>query len=294
MRPPTGPRSAATYTKVVQPNDAGSPPDPILEAPHAARVRWLGHATAEIEVDGARLLTDPMLVNEMAPLVRRRAIEPAWIEAERHVDAVLISHAHQDHLHLPSLRLLSPDTLILVPQGMGRWLEQRGFEHVEEMTAGRETWVGAVRVRATHAAHEGRRLPFGPAAPALGYLVEGSSACYFAGDTDIFDEMAELPGVLDTPLSAALLPVGGWGPTLGAGHMNPQRAAAALRLLAPTHAVPIHWGTYWPRGLERIRPDRFHEPGPTFGIEAAAAAPSVQVHVIRPGETVDLSAAERD
>ncbi|MEI7925795.1 MAG: MBL fold metallo-hydrolase, partial [Chloroflexota bacterium] len=187
--------------------------DTARRAAEGVRVRWLGHATTEIVVDGVQLLTDPLLVDSMAPLVRRRAPEPALIAPDDPIHAVLISHAHQDHLHLPSLRLLPAGTRLLVPVGLGRWLARRGFEQVEEMAPGDTRWVGAVQVRAIRAAHGGRRLPLGPDAPALGYVVQGSAGVYFAGDTGLFDEMTDIPRALDTPLAAALLPVGGWGPT---------------------------------------------------------------------------------
>lgn len=272
-----------------RPEAAPGAPDGGLDVPAGGlRVRWLGHATTEIVMDGVRLLTDPLLVDQMALFVRRRAPEPASISAGDPIHAVLISHAHQDHLHPPSLRLLPAGTRLIVPGGTGRWLARRGFEHVEELRPGESTWVGGVRVLATRAAHSGRRLPIGPDAPALGYVVQGSSGVYFAGDTEVFQEMAAIPGTLDTPLAAALLPVGGWGPTLRGGHMDPRRAAEALRLLNPVHAIPIHWGTYWPRGMARVRPARFHSPGATFGLEAAEARPEVLVHVLRPGEARSL------
>jgi len=262
-----------------------------VESAHdAAAIRWLGHATASIEVDGVRLLTDPLLLPGVTALIQRRVEAASFDPAER-IDAVLISHAHQDHLHLPSLRLLSAGTRIIVPRGLGRWMAQRGFTNVDEIAAGEHLWVGAVRVHGTRAAHEGTRLPFGPEAPALGYLVEGSVGVYFAGDTGLFEEMRELPRRLDTHLAAALLPVGGWGPTLRGGHMDPRRAAEALRLLDPARAIPIHWGTYWPRGFGRVRPDRFHMPGSTFALEAREAAPAVQIDVLRPGQSCLVGAA---
>lgn len=73
--------------------------------------------------------------------------------------------------------------------------------------------------------------------------------------------------------------------------MDPRRAAEALRLLDPARAIPIHWGTYWPRGFGRVRPDRFHMPGPTFALEAREAAPSVQIDVLRPGQSCLVTAA---
>ena len=278
------------YTEGVPSDDLDVPPRPDqLGAPDRPAVRWLGHATTVIEIDGVRLLTDPVLLPQVTPLVHRRAVEAPTLDPAHRIDAVLISHAHHDHLDLRSLRLLPRDTLIVVPQGLGRWMTRRGFRHVEEMTVGRSITIGSVRVTATHAAHSGARLPFGPRALALGYLVQGSVAVYFAGDTEVFEGMREIPRALDTPLTTALLPVGGWGPTLRSGHMDPRHAAAALRLLHPAQAIPIHWGTYWPRGLARLRPERFHQPGATFAAESAEAAPGVRVDVLRPGESSFLA-----
>src|SRR6185503_4278779 len=120
-----------------------------------------------------------------------------------------------------------------------------------------------VRVIATHARHTGFRPPFGPLGGCLGFVVEGGgedyggvegsgvengggggARIYFAGDTDVFPEMASLG-----PIDVALLPVAGWGPTLGPGHMNARRAAEALRLIRPKIAIPMHWGTFAPIGM---------------------------------------------
>ena len=95
------------------------------------QVRWIGHATALIELEGVRVLTDPVLSNRLLPLVRRRAPGAPEIAELADVDAVLISHAHLDHLHLPSLRRLAEGTRLIVPAGLGRWVERRGFRHVE-------------------------------------------------------------------------------------------------------------------------------------------------------------------
>ena len=251
-------------------------------------LRWIGHATTLVEMDGVRLLTDPLLVGYLTLVVQRRA--PGVVDFGRLAvpDAVLISHAHHDHMHLPSLRLLPKGTLLLVPEGTGHWLERRGFGNVEELAIGGTFDVGAIRVHATPAVHQGTRVPFGPTAATLGFVVEGSERVYFAGDTDLFPEMEDIPRAAGGPLDLALLPVGGWGPTLRGGHMDPQRAAASLRLLRPRAAIPIHWGTFWPRGLALVRPYRFHLPGAAFFEAAAVAAPDVDVRVLAPGEEVDL------
>src|SRR4029450_3384653 len=104
---------------------------------------------------------------------------------------------------------------------------------------------GDLRVTATKADHRGFRPPFGPDAPSLGFVLEDRQLrIYFARDTDMFPEMAEL-GDLDV----ALLPVWGWGPRLGPGHMDPYRAAEAVGLRRPAAAMPIHWGALGPSGM---------------------------------------------
>ncbi|HEY7830673.1 MAG TPA: MBL fold metallo-hydrolase [Solirubrobacteraceae bacterium] len=245
----------------------------------ADRIVFLGHASALVELDGVRLLTDPLLRSRILHLRRAVALpEPSLFAAP---DAVLISHLHQDHLDLPSLRLLGSDTPLLVPAGAGAWLRGQGFADVRELRVGEEASVGALTITAVQARHDGRRLPRGPHAPALGYLVRGSQVVYFAGDTELFAEMAHLSPSLD----AALLPVTGWGPTLGPGHMDPLHAARAARLTQPRIAIPIHWGTLRPVG--RARPD-FTDPPRLFARHVAELAPNVEVRILNPGQETAL------
>lgn len=254
----------------------------------AHAVTWIGHATTLIALDGVRLLTDPVLTDGFAPFVRRRTPNAVRLAALHPLDAVLISHAHQDHLHVPSLRLLPRTTRIIVPAGVGAWLRRRGFGSVEEVEAGDCVTVGTLRVHVTPAAHQGFRAPFGPRAPALGYVAEGSATVYFAGDTDLFDGMREIPRLAPGGIDLALLPVGGWGPTLRGGHLDPLGAAQALLLLQPHAAMPIHWGTFWPVGLGRVRRDRFEQPGAAFRAAAARLVPDVQVHLPGLGGSVPI------
>ncbi|MDK0523243.1 MBL fold metallo-hydrolase [Streptomyces sp. ML-6] len=255
-------------------------------------VTWWGHATCTIEDSGVRVLTDPLFVRRFAHLRRRRGELPGPEAAV--ADAVLVSHLHSDHLHLPSLARLAPGTRLVVPVGASRSVpglrglcSERGLL-VTEVAAGEEVRVGAVRVRAVPALHDGRRLPVGPhRSPALGYVVEGGARTYFAGDTGLFDDMAEAVG----PVDVALLPVGGWGPYLGPGHLDAGRAAQALTRLAPRSAVPVHYGTYWPIGMDGVRPHEFHAPGDEFARKAALLAPEVAVHRLSHGERVRPEAA---
>ncbi|MFJ9656698.1 MBL fold metallo-hydrolase [Streptomyces griseoflavus] len=252
-------------------------------------VTWWGHATCTVEDSLTRVLTDPLFARRLAHLRRRRgALPPA--EA-RHADVALVSHLHADHLHLPSLALLAPGTRLLVPRGARRavpGLRRLAHLHVSEVAPGEVTTVGRLAVRAVPARHDGRRLPVGPhRSPALGYVVEGEARSYFAGDTGLFEGMAEEVG----PVDVALLPVGGWGPYLGEGHLDAGRAAEALSLLGAPSAVPVHYGTYWPIGMDAVRPHEFHSPGHEFERLAARRAPGVAVHRLGHGESVRLEVA---
>ena len=244
-----------------------------------SRITWIGHATVLIELGGARLLTDPVLRPWLAHLRRHGPPPPAGLADG--LDAVLISHMHLDHLDLPSLRAIPRTTRLLAPRGAGRLLRREGFPQVEEVVAGEQVDVAGVTVAAVPAVHDGRRFPYGPKADTLGFVCGGR--VYFAGDTDLFDEMAELAG-----LQLALLPVWGWGPSLGAGHLDPEAAARAAALLRPRMAIPIHWGTFYPRLLARYKPDRLTDPPHEFAAAVARIAPDVDVRVIAPGETVPL------
>jgi L-ascorbate metabolism protein UlaG (beta-lactamase superfamily) len=195
----------------------------------SGRITWLGHASVLVDLDGVRLLTDPLLATRVAHL-RRVVPRPAEPEG---VDAVLLSHLHRDHAHLPSLRRTAGGRLVLAPVSSAALLARAGAAEVIEMAAGDRARVGALEVRAVHAEHDGRRGPGSPPASALGYVVSGSRRVYFAGDTDLFPAMADLAPGLDV----ALLPIWGWGPTLGAGHLDPLRAAQALTMLRPRLAL---------------------------------------------------------
>lgn len=257
-----------------------TPPAAPLVGPDAIAVTWAGHATASIRLDGVHLLTDPALRQRISVL-RRHAV-PVPRHVTDAVDAVLISHMHHDHLDLPSLRLLGLDTPIITPRGVAALLHAQGFTDVRELSVGQCATVGPVRIEAWPAAHPGGRGPFGPVAEALGYLIHGSATAYFAGDTDLFGAMHDLRGQVDV----ALLPVGGWGPTLGEGHLDAERAAEALRRIAPAEALPIHWGTFWPLGLPRGRPAMYADAAAGFCTLAEQHVPRTRVHLLRPGEHI--------
>jgi L-ascorbate metabolism protein UlaG (beta-lactamase superfamily) len=250
----------------------------------AGRLTWVGHATALIELAGTRILTDPVLRARIGHL-RRQVAVPAAATAAR-LDAVLISHLHHDHVDRPSLRLIDPATPLLAPRGAGGFLTRRGFREVRELAPGDSEQIAGLRVTATPASHGGGRGPLQRRAEVIGFTVEGPSSLYFAGDTDYFEEMAEMRGRVDV----ALLPIWGWGPKIGAGHLNPESAARAAALIAPSIAVPIHWGTYFPAGVARLTGWQLRSPPRQFAAWAEALAPDVEVRVLAPGEEMALQA----
>jgi L-ascorbate metabolism protein UlaG (beta-lactamase superfamily) len=246
-----------------------------------ARISWLGHATVLIDLDGTRLLTDPVLRRRVAHLVR--VVDDAPMPDR--VDAVLLSHAHRDHADVPTLRRL-PGIDVIAPLAARGVLQRTGAGSVRELSPGQETGVGGVTVRATPAVHDGRRNPVGAPAEALGFLIDGPLRIYFAGDTDLFAGMVELA---EPPIDVALLPVWGWGPRLGPGHLDPERAAEAVALLRPRIVVPIHWGTYAPivsRPRLRLGSDA---PARLFAALVAQRTPEVEVAVLAPGETLEVA-----
>src|SRR3954453_8080598 len=196
-------------------------------------LHFLGHAPARAELAGRTVLTDPLLAPTVGLL--RRVVPMPDPASWAGVDVVLISHLHGDHLHIPSLRTLGRDVRIVVPRGAGAWLRGRGFPRVDELSAGESIADGPLTITAVRAQHSGHRwgprLTHGPATESLGHLIEGGgSAVYASGDTGLFDGMSVLG---KRGIDVALLPVWGWGPNLGPGHLDPVTAAEAVGLIQP-------------------------------------------------------------
>ena len=259
------------------------PPGDASTDDEATEITWLGHSTVLIRTGDTWILTDPVLRGRMAHLRRRLRLLPEDWPAR--VDAILISHLHLDHCDLPTLRRLGRDIPIVAPSGAGGGLQRRVFRQVEELEVGARREIEQVTIAAVPADHSGHRVPFGPTAAAVGYLIEGHHTTYFAGDTDIFEGMATLAPSIDV----ALIPVWGWGRSLGPGHLEPRSAAEALRIIRPRLAIPIHWGTFHPIGTG-IRDRRFLvDPPHRFAEMASETAPDVEVRILPPGGQVVIT-----
>jgi L-ascorbate metabolism protein UlaG (beta-lactamase superfamily) len=241
---------------------------------------WGGHATALVELDGVRVVTDPVLRSRVVHLLRHVPDPgPAFTDD---VDAVLISHLHFDHLDLPSLKRFDREVRIVVPAGAGSMIRKAGFGDVAELKVGESIDVGPTVVTAVSAEHDGRRHPFGLKVDAVGYEISGSRRVFFAGDTDVHSGLADLAGGLDL----ALLPIWGWGHKLGPGHMDPRGAAQAAAMLRPELTVPIHWGTYFPVGMRGIRGRLLEKPVEAFEHQMAELGHGLEMKVLRPGESL--------
>ncbi|GAA2791979.1 MBL fold metallo-hydrolase [Kribbella solani] len=253
------------------------------------RVTWWGHATSTIEANGTRLLTDPVLTSRIAHLRRRRG--PAPRPEAGDCDAVLVSHLHADHLHLTSLPFISPEAALVVPRGAAKLIHADSgplySDRCIEVAPGNQLRIGSLEITVVTAHHDGRRLPWSSyEGPAVGYRVDGAPSVWFAGDTDLYDGLAAETGAVDL----ALVPVGGWGPSLGPGHLDPVRAAEAVRRVGASTAVPVHFGTFWPIGCDWLKPELFLPPGDRFRTAMAEVDPAVKVELLTPGESIEVAA----
>jgi L-ascorbate metabolism protein UlaG (beta-lactamase superfamily) len=227
-------------------DDPGGARPPSSVAAGGGHVTWFGHSTARVDLDGIGLLTDPVLGRWIGPLHRFGPTPgPAAIAG---LSAALGSHAHHDHLDLPSLRRLDPSTTVIVPRGTGAVARRAATGPVVELEVGESATLGPVTVTAVAAHHDGRRLGRNGASLAVGYLIRGRHTVWFAGDTGSQAGSADLRGRVDL----ALVPTGGWGLTLGDHHMDAAQAADVCAVVRPTSALPVHWGTFAVPGTRHL------------------------------------------
>jgi L-ascorbate metabolism protein UlaG (beta-lactamase superfamily) len=248
-------------------------------------ITWVGHATVLFEIDGFRAITDPILTSRVVHL-RRRVAVPA-IDP---VDVVLISHLHMDHLHLRSLKTVTRGARVVAPAGAAKLFRSLDIAGLDEVVAGdvvmlREATADTpgITARVVPADHSNLRGPHSRlVAETVGYIFgAGGRSVYFAGDTDLFEEMRSFP-----PIDVALLPIWGWGPTLGERHLDPGRAATATHWIEPQCVVPIHWGTYTPITPKRGTPAWIENPFAAFTAALAELDLADRLVALRPGGTM--------
>lgn len=248
---------------------------------------WLGHSTVVVDVDGVRVVTDP-LVGRHAGVLRRRGAMPArsaWAGA----DAVLLSHLHHDHAELTSLRRFGGVPVLTAPENAA-WVRDKGMDG-RGLAPGE--WFplvpgGRVAVCTVRAVHDSRPMPHRPNAVNGHLLRSPAGVVWFAGDTEVYPEMAELPRVAGGRVDLAVVPVGGWGPRLSPGHMGPGEAAVACRLTGARYAVPVHWKTLHAPAGHLLPPGWMDRAGPRFLEEVARQAPGCRAVELQIGESFVL------
>ena len=245
------------------------------------RLTFVGHSTVRMQSGGAVLVSDPVLRSRVA-FLRSTAVHPPAAAASP-VAVAVVSHLHRDHCDLASLRSLGAGLTLVVPIGTETFFTDHGFTRVVALDVGESSQVAGFAVTATEAEHDGRRGRTGAYRRASGYVIEaGGVRVYFAGDTDLFDAMAEL----NRP-DVALLPVWGWGRTIGPGHLDPERAAQAVDVIRPRVAVPIHWGTLRPIWHKRRAHNHPASPAMRFAEAVRARQLPSTAKVLLPGESID-------
>jgi L-ascorbate metabolism protein UlaG (beta-lactamase superfamily) len=255
------------------------------------RITYIGHATLLIEVAGVRILTDPNFDEALGRFLPRVSRPGVPIDALGKLDAMLLTHAHADHLSFASLDALPRDIPLFAPPAVERWLRKRGYEHAEALPPGSNLTVGAVRIHAASAKHMGARYAVDRWRSAANmYLLDtGSLTCFFAGDTAltpdsdrmVHDALTEQGRALDI----AMLPIGHapwWKPGFRSGHLSSDDALELFVRLGARFMIPYHWGTF-----------QHLTSGPYQAIERlkgllGAHVRRDHVKIIEPGQAFDL------
>jgi L-ascorbate metabolism protein UlaG (beta-lactamase superfamily) len=211
-------------------------------APGELAATWLGHSTVLLRYGASTLVTDPVLERFVAGIGRAQATPEVDL---RDLDLCLISHAHLDHLHLPSLRRLPRRSTVVVPPRCADLCAGLGFDRVVELAVGESLAQRGVEVTAVPARHLGVRSAFDwRRRGCCGYVVRGDGpTCYFAGDTGYFSGFVEI-GRRYAP-DLAILPVGAYRPRgFRHFHMSPLDAVYAFADLNARALLPVHHGTF--------------------------------------------------
>ncbi len=264
--------------------DYDSPP------PSGLRVTWMAHAGALVEIDGHRVLTDPVWSERVSPssiLGPRRFFTPPIALADLpQLDAVLISHDHYDHLDMETVRALGErGALFLVPLGVGAHLEKWGIapERIHELDWEERTSIGDLTIVATPARHfSGRGVRDRDATLWCSWVVAGPRhRVFYSGDSGYFAGFREI-GAAHGPFDATLMSLASYGPTWPQIHMNPEELVQAHADLSGGLLLPVHWATF------NLAFHAWNEPA--LRASRAAKERGVRIAFPRPGEMVEPAA----
>jgi L-ascorbate metabolism protein UlaG (beta-lactamase superfamily) len=259
---------------------------PVAAAPGQLGITWIGHSSFLLDIDGQNLLIDPVFATFLVVLKRRRRPGVAL----RHlppVDVLLLTHAHMDHLNIPSLRrvlrnnrrLGAPAPVAIVPNGVADLIDKLGFREIRPLPAWQSTKFGTLTITATPARHWGARY-FNDTWRGYGGYVIGSptTSVYHCGDSASFPGFAEIGQRLKPAI--ALLPIGAYYPdSFRSVHTSPEDAWQAFEALGSHTLIPMHYGTF------RLSLEPMDEPPLRLAAAAAHAGRQGTVLLLQEGRT---------
>ena len=229
----------------------GTALDAWQRGPSGLRVTWLGHSTNVLELDGMRVLTDPVWGKRLGPVSfagpRRFHAPPVAIAELPKLDAILISHDHFDHLCKSSvIELAKLEVPFVTSLGVGAYLEAYGVpaERIHELDWHERVEIGGLRFTATPAQHFSGRIGGRNATLWSSWVIETANhKIFFSGDTGLTPEFAETRAKYG-PFDLVMLEIGAWHPAWGSVHLGPANALKAFELLGGGTLMPIHWATF--------------------------------------------------
>jgi L-ascorbate metabolism protein UlaG (beta-lactamase superfamily) len=256
------------------------------------RITWLGHSTSLVELEGIRLLLDPVWAQRASPVSwagPKRFFEPPLpLEQLPPIDAVLISHDHYDHLDKVTVVALATRGIrFIVPLAVGSRLAGWGipWSQIQELDWWDETAVGPLRIVATPARHfSGRSLVMADREKTLwaGFAMVGTNhRLYYTGDTGMFPGFKDIGDRLG-PFDATLIEIGAYHQLWADYHIGPEQAIEAVQVAQGGVLIPVHWATF------DLAMHSWIEPGERLIV--AAESSHVPIALPRPGGSIDLAA----
>ena len=217
------------------------------------RATYIGHATLLLEIGGKRILTDPNFDPSLAGFLRRVCPPGVALDQLPDLDAVLVTHAHADHLSFASLAALPQNIPIFAPGPVQEWLRKAGYTQAIGIDPGGAIELGTVTIHATGAEHRGNRYGYDHwrRAANMYLMVASDRSCFFAGDTGLTPSTHAIIEEMLHPqargLDLALLPIGHapwWKPRFRRGHLSSDDALTLFERLGARYLIPYHWGTF--------------------------------------------------